>query len=123
MTGHINRRAALGASSGAGNPARRLGGRSRGPVHPDAPLLAMGPAIDAADMELDAALDGLKAADEAYFDKEPDMPAKPSGPVFSDAEQQAIDAMAALMRERRGPSPESAAYNQGLRTTSGKSNA
>ena len=36
------------------------------PAHPDAALFAMGPAIEAADKEFNAALDALEAADEAY---------------------------------------------------------
>ena len=35
----------------------------------------MGPAIEAADGEFDAALEALDAADDAYSDKEPDRPA------------------------------------------------
>jgi hypothetical protein len=84
------------------------------PVHPDAALFAMGPAIEAADRELDAVLDALKAAEDAYSDKEPDAPAKPDAAVFSAEEQQAVDAMAAALRERKTPLPAWAAYNQAV---------
>jgi hypothetical protein len=80
------------------------------PVHPDAALLAMEPAIDAADREFDAALEALKVAEEVYFDKEPDRPAEPVEPTFTSEEQQAVDAMAAVMRKRKGPSPAWAAH-------------
>ena len=82
------------------------------PVHPDAALMAMEPAIDAADGEFEAALDALKAAEEVYFDKEPNRPAKPVEPAFTAEEQQAVDAMAAVMRKRKGPSPAWAAFYQ-----------
>ncbi len=80
------------------------------PVHPDAVLFAMGPAIVAADRELEAAFDALKPAEKAYFAKRPDRPVMP-GADFSPEEQQAVDAMAAVMRKRDGaPSPAWAAY-------------
>jgi hypothetical protein len=81
------------------------------PVHPDAELFAMQSAIDAADRELEAAQAVLKPAEDAYFDKEPARPAMP-GADFSAEEQMAVDAMAAVMRERREPSPAWAAYYQ-----------
>jgi hypothetical protein len=83
-------------------------------VNPDAALLAMEPAIDAADGEFDAALGALRAAEEVYFDKEPEWPTKPAAD-FSAEEQQAIDALAAAARKKRTPSPAWAAYEQALR--------
>jgi hypothetical protein len=85
------------------------------PVHPDAALFAMGPAIEAADMELEAALDALKAADDASFDKEPDRPAEPEADLLAE-ERQALDLLgaAARMREGKGPSPAWAAYYQAV---------
>ena len=53
------------------------------PVHPDAALFAMGPAIEAADREFNAALDALDAADDAYSDKEPDGPAEPEAGLLA----------------------------------------
>jgi hypothetical protein len=84
-------------------------------VHPDAALLAMQPAIDAADRELDAALDALKAADDAYSGKAPDRPAQPET-VFTAEELQAIDALAAGTMRKRGvrPSPAWVAYEQSV---------
>jgi hypothetical protein len=118
--GHKTRRAALGALASV--PALAIlpaagsalaFASSASPVHPDAALLAMGPAIDAADRELDAALDALKAADEAYFDKEPDMPAKPEAD-FTAEERQAIEALRAATAKRGGPSPAWATYEQAV---------
>jgi hypothetical protein len=82
------------------------------PVHPDAALFAMQSAIDAADREFDVARTALTAADELYFDKEPEWPTKPAA-AFSAEEQQAIDVLAAAARKRT-PSPVWAAYDQAL---------
>jgi hypothetical protein len=78
-------------------------------------LLAMQPAIDAADRELDAALDALKAADDAYSGKAPDWPAQPAT-VFTAEELQPIDALAAGTMRKRGvrPSPAWVAYEQAV---------
>ena len=71
---------------------------------PDAALLAMQSAIDAADREFDAAMDALAKAEGAYSDKEPDRPKQPEI-IFLPEEQQALDAFAAKLRARRdGPS-------------------
>ena len=81
---------------------------SASPLRPDAALFAMQSAIEAADRELDDALDALEAAQEAYSDKEPAGPAEPSGPGFSAEEQRALDAFAAKLRagRERGRPPE-----------------
>ena len=81
------------------------------PVHPDAALFAMQHAIDAADELLEAALDALKPAEEAYFEKDPDGPAQPE-PDFLAEERQALDLLgaAAALRAIKGPSPAWAAY-------------
>jgi hypothetical protein len=83
------------------------------PLHPDAALLAMQSAIDAADRELDAALAASNLADDAYSNKEPDRPKQPEI-IFLPEEQQALDAFAAKLRARRdGPSlPEWVAWDQ-----------
>ena len=85
------------------------------PVHPDAALFAMGPAIEAADKEFNAALDALEAADDAYSDKEPDGPAQPEAD-FLPEELQALDLLgtAAALRACKGPSPARAAYDQAV---------
>jgi hypothetical protein len=85
------------------------------PVHPDAALFAMGPAIEAADKEFNAALDALDAADDAYSDKKPDGPAQPE-PDFLPEELQALDLLgtAAALRAIRGPSPARAAHDQAV---------
>ena len=85
------------------------------PVHPDAALLAMQPAIEAADRELDVALDALDAADDAYSDKEPDRPAEPEADFLAE-ERQALDLLsaAARMREGKAPSPAWAAHEQAI---------
>jgi hypothetical protein len=111
--GHKTRRAALrlfaGAPALAVLPVAALASTAS-PVHPDAALFAMQLAIDAADRELDAALEAHSRAEDAYFDKAPDRPVMP-GADFSSEEQQAVDAMAAVMRKRAGaPSPAWAAY-------------
>src|SRR5271163_5058088 len=67
------------------------------PVHLDAALFAMQPAIEAADRELAAALAALNPAEDAYFDKEPDRPAQPEV-VFTAEERQAIDLLGAAAR-------------------------
>jgi hypothetical protein len=83
------------------------------PVHPDAALFALQSAIDAADGELDVALEALEAADKAYHDKQPD---KPSPPPLSTEEEQAMVEFAARTAEVRfSPSPASAAYEQAAR--------
>jgi hypothetical protein len=88
---------------------------SASPVHPDAALFAMQSAIEAADMELEAAQAVLKPAEEAYFDKEPDRPAQPEAD-FLPEERQALDLLgaAARMREGKGRSPAWAAYDQAV---------
>ena len=86
------------------------------PLHPDAALLAMQPTIDAADRELEVASEARNRAEDAYFDKEPDRPAEPVGPVFSAEEQKALEAFAAKLRagRERGPAPEWVAYEQAV---------
>ena len=127
MTSPMNRRAALGflarstaqASALAVVPAAAFAS----PVHPDAALFAMQSAIDAADRELDAAFGVRNRAEDAYFDKEPDRPVMP-GADFSSEEQQAVDAMAAVMRKRDGaPSQRGQLIMRRLKTTSGRPNA
>jgi len=71
---------------------------SASPVHPDAALFAMQSAIEAADREVDDALD---AALEAHSDKEPTAPDEPIGPGFSADDQRAHDALAAKLRAGR----------------------
>jgi hypothetical protein len=117
---HKSRRALLrlfGAAPALAILARRLGARSRLcglPVHPDAALFAMGPAIEAADELLEAALDALKPAEEAFFDKEPDRPEKPET-ILSDEDRQACDVLAATtVRNRLRPSPAWVAYEQAV---------
>ena len=85
------------------------------PVHPDVALFAMGPAIEAADREFNAALEALEAADDAYSDKEPDGPAQPE-PDFLPEELQALDLLgtAAAMRAINGRSPAFVAYDQAV---------
>ena len=85
------------------------------PIHPDAALFAMGPAIEAADREFNAALDALAAADDAYSDKEPDRPAEPR-PDFLPEELQALDLLgtAAALRAIKGRSPAFVAYDQAV---------
>jgi len=61
---------------------------------PDAALFAMQPAIDAANRELDAAIDTLAKAEGAYSDKEPDRPEQPTIVFFAE-EQKALDAFIA----------------------------
>ncbi|MFZ0205754.1 MAG: hypothetical protein WAL59_06495 [Roseiarcus sp.] len=120
MSETMNRRAALGALASV--PALAILpaasalalAPAASPVHPDAALFAMQAAIAAADRQLEAALDALNPAEEAYFAKEPDRPVTP-GADFSSEEQQAVDAMAAVMRKRNGaPSPAWAAYYQAV---------
>ena len=71
--GHKTRRAALRLFAGAPALAILPAGSAlalastASPVHPDAALFAMRPAIDAADRELEAALDALNPAEEAYL--------------------------------------------------------
>ena len=91
MSENLNRRSAWGALAGlpalAILPGVGSALASTAPlVHPDAALFAMQSAIETADRELDAALDALEAAADAYSNKEP---AAPSGPGFSAEEQQA----------------------------------
>jgi hypothetical protein len=76
-------------------------------------------AIEAAERELDDALD---AAREAYSDKEL---AAPSGPGFSAEQQRALDAFAAKLRagRERGGRRNGWPMNKRFKTTSGKSNA
>jgi len=122
MEKHPSRRAALGALASV--PALVILpaasaialASAASPVHLDAALFAMQPAIEAADRELAAALAALNPAEDAYFDKEPDRPAEPGGPVFSAEEQQALDAFAAKLRARRerGQAPEWVAYEQAV---------
>ena len=85
------------------------------PIHPDAALFAMGPAIEAADREFNAALDALAAADDAYSDKEPDGPAEPK-PDFLPEELQALDLLgtAAALRAINGRSPAFVAYDHAV---------
>jgi hypothetical protein len=84
------------------------------PAHPDAALFAMGPAIDAADELLEAALDALKPAEETLFDKEPAYPEKPET-ILSDEDRRACDVLAATtVRNRLTPSPAWAAYEQAV---------
>ena len=64
-------------------------------------------------MELEAALDALTAADNAFFDKEPDCPERPET-ILSDEERQAIDALRAASAKRETPSPAWAAYEQAV---------
>lgn len=89
---------------------------SSSPVHPDAALFAMQSTIEAADRELDAAFDACNPAEDAYFDKQPDRPEEPSGPVFSAEEQLALDEFAAKVRARgkRGRPPEWVAYDHAV---------
>jgi hypothetical protein len=113
--GHETRRALLrffgAAPALAALPATAMLTAPRGD---DAELFAMQSAIEAADMEFNTALDVLEAAEDAYSDKEPDAPAKPDAAVFSAEEQRAVDAMAAVMRERKTPLPAWAAHNQAV---------
>ena len=101
-----SRRAVFGALAGvpalAILPAAALASAAS-PVHPDAALFAMRPAIEAADKEFNAALDALEVADDAYSDKEPDGPAQPE-PDFLPEELQALDLFgtAAALRAIRG---------------------
>ena len=83
------------------------------PAHPDAALFAMGPAIDAADREFNAALDALVAADEVYSDKEPDGPPEPEAD-FSSEERQALDLFGCRREGDRGHPPALAAYYQAV---------
>jgi hypothetical protein len=120
MTAVPSRRAALGflARSAAQASAIAVAGSALAlsPVHLDAELLAMQPAIDAADRELDAALEAIDKAGEAYDAMDvPDEPAQPDGPVFSAEEQKALDAFAAMTRARgKQPSPAWAAYEEAV---------
>jgi hypothetical protein len=83
------------------------------PLHPDAALLAMQSAIDAANEQLDAAIDALTKAEGAYRELDrPDRPDRPEQPaIFSPEEQQALDTFAAKLRERN---PAWAAYEQAV---------
>jgi hypothetical protein len=84
MSTPMNRRAALGALASVpalailppAGSALTLASAAC-PAHPDAALLAMQPAIDAADRELQAAFDAINPAEDAYFDKAPDRPEQP----------------------------------------------
>jgi hypothetical protein len=115
-TTNPSRRAALGALASvpalailpAAGSALALASTAS-PLHPDAALFAMQSAIDAADRELEAALDTLEAADDAYSAKEPERPEAPEA-EFSAEERQAIDALRAAAA--RTPSPAFAAYEQ-----------
>ena len=113
--GHKTRRAALrlfaGAPALAVLPVFLAGSRLYGlPVHPDAALFAMQLAIDAADRELDAALEGAQPGRRCLL-RQGAGQAGYAGADFSSEEQQAVDAMAAVMRKRDGaPSPAWAAY-------------
>ena len=126
----LARRAALRLFAGAPALAVLPAGFARpslatsSPVHPDAELFAMGPAIAAADREFNAALDALDAADDAYSDQEPDGPAQPE-PDFLPEELQALDLLgaAAALRAIRGRSRRCRPTTRRLRPTSGKSNA
>ena len=119
--GHKSRRAALALFGAAPALAILPAGSAlalastASPAHPDAALFAMGPAIEAADGEFNAALEALDAADDAYSDKEPDRPAEPEAD-FLPEELQALDLLgtAAALRAIRGPSPALAAYNQAV---------
>ena len=75
----------------------------------------MGPAIEVADKEFNAALDALDAAEDAFSDKEPDGPAEPEAD-FLPEELQALDLLgtAAALRAIKGHSPARAAYNQAV---------
>jgi hypothetical protein len=86
------------------------------PAHPDAALFAMQSAIEVADRELQAAFDACNPAEDAYFDKQPDRPDEPTGPVFSAEEQLALDEFAAKVRARRkrGRPPEWVAYEHAV---------
>jgi hypothetical protein len=88
-------------------------GSTASPPHPDAALFAMQSAIEAADRQLDAALEALEAADDAYSDMEPDRPAQRE-PDFLAEELQALDLLgaAAALRAIKGPPPAQAAYDQ-----------
>jgi hypothetical protein len=113
--GHKTRRTALRLFAGAPALAILPAVATASPVHPDAALLAMEPAIDATDREFEVALDALKAAEEVYFDKEPDGLEQP-GADFLAEERQALDLLrsAARMREGKAPSPAWAAYYQAV---------
>ena len=118
--GHKSRRAALALFGAAPALAILPAGSAlalastASPAHPDVVLFAMGPAIEAADGELDAALDALKPAEEAYFDKEPDRPEKPET-ILSDEDRRACDVLAATtVRNRLRPSPAWVAYEQAV---------
>jgi hypothetical protein len=91
----------------------RLLASTASPVHPDAALFAMRPAIDAADSDLEAALAALNPAEEAFFEKEPDRP-KPPETILSAEERQAIDALRAASAKRGAPAPEWVAYEQAV---------
>ena len=94
------------------------------PIHPDAALFAMGPAIEAADREFNAALDALAAAEDAYFDKEPDGPTEPKAD-FLPEELQALDLLGLPPRCGRstGDLPRGRPMIMRLQTASRKSNA
>ena len=112
---HKTRRAALRLFAGvpalAVLPVAALASTAS-PVHPDAALFAMRPAIDAADSDLEAALAALNPAEEAFFEKEPDRP-KPPETILSAEERQAIDALRAASA-KRGRAPEWVAYEQAV---------
>jgi hypothetical protein len=114
--GHKTRRAALALFAGAPALAVLPGAAlasTASPVHPDAALFAMRPAIDAADSDLEAALAALNPAEEAFFEKEPDRP-KPPETILSAEERQAIDALRAASAKRGAPAPEWVAYEQAV---------
>ena len=123
--GHKTRRAALrlfaGAPALAVLPVAALASTAS-PVHPDAALFAMQSAIDAADRELDAAL-------EAHAG--PKMPTSTRRRTGRLARGRLLVRRAAGGRRnggrheeaRRAPSPAWAAYYRRLKTTSRKSNA
>jgi hypothetical protein len=113
-----SRRAVFGALAGvpalAILPAALALASTASPAHPDAALFAMQSAIDAADGLLEAALDALKPAEEAFFEKEPDYPEQPET-ILSDEDRRACDVLAATtVRNRLTPSPAWAAYEQAV---------
>jgi hypothetical protein len=121
MSAPLNRRAALGAFASvpalAILPVALANANSAfaNSVHPDADLLAMQPAIDAADRELQAAFDALNPIEDAYYLMRPDPPEELKEGLFSPEQQRGLDAFAAKTRETREKiSPAWAAYNQAV---------
>jgi hypothetical protein len=107
-SGHTTRRAALrlfGAAPALALPAAALA---------DADLLALQPAIDAAEAEHTAALDALAAAEKVYRDIAPPAPPALPGPCFTAEEQQALDVLAGKMRAKSSPVPEWLAYERAV---------